>query len=299
MRLDQMSGYLAFLAVARRESFTTAAAELDVSRSAISQAVAHLEKKVGVPLFLRTTRSVRLTDAGRTLFEKIAPAMRDIQNAASELAEHGERPFGLLRINTPRIADNLVLRPLLPAFLRAYPDVEVEIYQDDSFIDIVAQGFDAGVRLGEATDRDMVVTKLGSDLAAAVVASPAYLKKRGVPKTLDDLKGHDCVRHRHSGSGTLYRWEFERRGKDVNVEVRGRLIVNESSAAIAAALDGLGLAYTVDAAVQRHVAAGSLRHVLDEFCPRFPGFHLYYPSRRQMPAKLRAFVDFLRARSQT
>jgi DNA-binding transcriptional LysR family regulator len=291
MRLDQLSGYVVFLAVARHESFTAAAAELDVSRSAVSQAVTQLEKRMGQPLFQRTTRSVRLTDAGRALFERIEPAVQEIRAAATQLAEHGDRPRGVLRINTSRVAHELVLRPLLRAFLAEHPGVDVEVFQDEGFVDIVKEGFDAGIRLGEGTERDMVAVRLGPDLTTAIVGSPAYFKRRQVPKTPEALAGHDCIRHRHRSTGTIYRWELERGGRTQTFDVRGRIIVNEASAAVGAALDGLGLAYAFDLDVEKLVAAGKLRRVLEEYSPRFPGFYLYYPSRRQMPTKLRAFVE--------
>ncbi|HZP91929.1 MAG TPA: LysR family transcriptional regulator [Burkholderiales bacterium] len=296
MNLDRLDGLATFVAVARAKSFTAAAGELEVTPPAVSQAVRQLEQRLGVRLFNRTTRSVGLTEAGARLLERVGPALAELDEAASLVAELRDRPAGLLRINTSRVAFATLIRPHLGDFLRAYPEIRVEIRVDEGFADIVGQEFDAGIRLGEVVERDMIGVPLGKDVQVVVAGSPAYFDRYGVPKTIADLKRHNCVRYSFPTSGGIYRWEFVDDGKPVEVEVSGSLTVNDSVLMTEAALDGIGLAYTFESHAAAHLAAGRLKSVLKRFCPGYPGFYLYYPSRRQLPLKLKLFVDFLKKR---
>jgi len=290
MKLDHLDGLVAFVTVARKRSFTAAAAELDVSPSAVSQAMRQLEARLGVRLLHRTTRSVSLTEAGANYLERVAPAVGDLADAAEALAQYRDRPSGTLRINTSRVAYAMVLRQVVPVFAAEHPEVTLEFAIDDGFSDIVATGFDAGIRLGENVQRDMVAQPLGRELEVAVAAAPAYLAAHGTPRTLEDLARHNCLRFRYVTSGAVFRWEFMDDGRLVELAIPGSLIANDPWVAIAAALDGVGLAYSFTGLMQPYFEQGSLVRVLAPYSPRFPGFHLYYSSRRQVPPKLRAFI---------
>jgi len=295
MKLDQLDGLVAFTTVARTKSFTAAAAALEVTPPAVSQAVRALEERLQVRLFNRTTRSVGLTEAGTQFLARVGPATGELLEATELLRAYRDRPSGLLRINLPRIAFAALLQPLLDAFLRAYPEIRVELYFDDGFANIIEGGFDAGVRLGDAVARDMVSVALSTPNRIAVVAAARYLKRKGEPKKLDDLKAHDCIRFRFPGSGAIFRWELLRNRRLVEIEVQGPLIVNDTSALVETALDGIGLSYVMERSAAPYLASGRLKRVLEDHCPTIPAFHLYYPSRRQMPAKLRCLIDFLKA----
>ncbi len=298
MRLNQLDGLLAFWKVAEHRGFTAAAAALGVSPSAISQAVRHLEARLGIRLLNRTTRSLSLTEAGEAYLSRIGPALSEVLDAGEQLHALQGRPSGVLRLNAARISIAMVLQPLLAGFLKAYPGVEVELTNDEGYVDIVERGFDAGVRIGESVQKDMVAVPLGGPLAVAVVGSPDYFERYPVPRHPSDLVRHNCVRFRFSGSGAIYKWELEVDGRDVEYELSGNLTISDSMFSIEAALEGIGLAYTFEQLVLPHIRAKRLKRVLTSFSPTYPGFYLYYPSRRQQPPKLKAFVDYVRGHSR-
>ncbi|MDB5566792.1 MAG: transcriptional regulator [Tardiphaga sp.] len=280
-----------FLAIARHRSFRNAAIELGVSASALSHALRGIEERLDLRLVNRTTRSVALTEAGQLLFARISPAFQDIDDALEDLNHFRGKPAGTLRFNAARQSAQLVLLPVVTRFLRAFPDVSVEIVIDDALVDMVSAGFDAGVRFGETIAADMIAIPIGPRHRFAVVGSPGYFKQHKPPITPHDLKGLPCIRYRFS-SGTMYRWEFERGGIEVDIDVAGPLTLNDQDLMVDAALDGAGLAYVFEAQVEELIAKRKLTRVLADWCPAYPGFFLYYPSRRQLPAALRAFVDF-------
>jgi DNA-binding transcriptional LysR family regulator len=291
MRLNQLDGLLAFCKVAEQRSFSAAAAALEVSPSALSQAIRALEARLGVRLLNRTTRSVGLTEAGEAYLARIGPALGEVLDAGEQLHALQGRPSGVLRINAARIAVAMVLRPLLADFLKAYPDVQVELTNDEGYVDIVERGFDAGVRLGESVQKDMVAVPLGGPVKVAIVGSPDYFKRHPAPKQPSDLVNHDCVRFRFSGSGAIYKWELLLGKRIVEHEVGGKLTVNDSLYSVDAALDGVGLAYTFEPLVTEHLRNKSLKQVLADYSPTFPGFYLYHPARRQQPSKLAALIN--------
>ncbi|MFC6633181.1 LysR family transcriptional regulator [Microbulbifer taiwanensis] len=286
----------AFACVARHASFTRAAAELEVSPSALSQSMRQLEARLGSRLLQRTTRRVGLTEAGREFLRRIAPALGEIEAAVEQLHERNGQPSGTLRITAPRLAVPHLLEPALGDFARAYPQVRVEILVEDTLTDLVARDFDAGIRLGEALEQDMVALPVSRPLRWLLVASPEYLARSGTPGHPQDLLQHDCVRYRYTGSGAVERWDFERRGHRSQVAVEGPLTSNDNELLLRTVLDGLGMGFLLEDAVREHLAAGRLQSVLEDWCPASPGFYLYYPSRRHLPAKLRAFADFLKNR---
>ncbi len=282
-----------FLAIARHQSFRKASDELGVTPSAISHAFRTLEEQLGVRLLNRTTRSVALTEAGERLRARVAPAFRDIGDALEDLNSFRDTPTGTLRINAARASTQTVLLPLVTRFLAAYPGITVEIVVNNAMVDMVAEGFDAGVRFGEIIAQDMIAVPIGPPQRSAYVASPDFFRRYPKPETPADLKGLPCIRFRF-GSGRYYGWEFERDGLEQTVEVNGPLTVSEQDLAVQAAMDGAGIAFAFEAQVLPFIADGRLERVLDDWCPYYPGFYLYYPSRRQLPATLRAFVDFAR-----
>jgi len=281
------------LAVARRAGFAAAASELGMSPSAVSHAVRLVEERLGVPLFARTTRSVALTEAGRALVEAAGPALRDIGERVERIRAAKGRVGGLLRLNVPNVALP-ILTPVVGAMALRFPAVTVEIYADDAMVDIVAAGFDAGVRLGEMIAEDMVATRLTPPFAALIVAAPAYLAARGRPKSLADLKNHNCITYRLITAGGIYRWELLDGGRDVTVENAGSIIVNNTLYARDLALAGVGLAYLFEPLVRADIAAGRLTEVLPKASIEEPGLFLYYPRRAALAPKLRAFIDTAR-----
>jgi len=294
MRLNQLDGLLAFWKVAQHRGFSAAAAELEVSPSALSQAIRQLEARLGVRLLNRTTRSVSLTEAGQAYLSHIGPALGEVLEAGDQLQALQGRPAGVLRINAARIAVAMALQPLLAGFFEAHPGVQIEISNDEGYVDIVEKGFDAGIRLGESVQRDMVAVPLGGPVEVAIVASPGYLRHHPTPQHPDDLVDHNCIRFRFSGSGAIHKWEFQLEGdRLVEYEIRGNLTVGDSLFSTEAALEGVGLAYAFEPLVRAEIQAGRLVRVLTRFSPTFPGFYLYYPSRRQQPSKLKAFVDYV------
>ncbi|MDK1491541.1 LysR family transcriptional regulator [Sinorhizobium sp. 7-81] len=293
MNRTQLSQLAVLSAVAAHGSFRAAAKELGVAPSAVSHAVASLEASLGVRLLSRTTRSVAPTEEGRRLLERLRPALEEIAHALEAAAEARERPAGNLRITAPRFAADLILAPRLGAFLERYPDIVLEIANEDGFTDIVEEGYDAGIRLGESLEADMIAVRVGPDLTSAVVAAPSYFERQGRPAHPRELAGHRCIRRRFS-NGTLYRWEFEKGGEEITVSVAGPLILGEDRPIIKAALGGAGLAYLFESRVSEDIAAGRLERVLEDWCAPYAGPYLYYPSRRQMRPALRAFIDFFR-----
>jgi DNA-binding transcriptional LysR family regulator len=293
MNSASLADLQSFAAVARLRSFRRAAVELGVSPSALSHALRGLETRLGVRLLNRTTRSVAPTEAGERLLNRLAPALQDIHGALDEVNAFRDSPLGTLRINAPRAACELVLAPLVSRFIKAHPGMQVELVADNAFVDIVATGFDAGVRFGESLQQDMVALPLGPPQRFLVVGSPAYLASHGTPICPRELQQHPCIRNRFS-NGATYRWEFARGNERFEIEIDGPLAVSEMSLMIHAAEQGLGLAYVYAQYAGPGLAAGRLLSVLEDWCPEIPGFYLYYPSRKLMPAGLKAFVEMLR-----
>lgn len=285
---------VAFLRVAHHQSFTRAAADLGVSPSALSQTVRALETQLGVRLLNRTTRRVGLTEQGARFLDRVRPGLEQIDAAFEDLDHARDRPAGRLRINLPYIAADRLVMPRLSEFRARYPDVQVELFVDPALADIVDGGFDAGIRLGESLQKDMVALPVGAPLRQVVVGAPAYFAAHSPPKTPQDLVDHDCIRHRRT-SGRLMAWEFTRKRRDFEVQVDGSLVFNDAYLSLDAARAGLGLAQVFEVSVLDDVAAGRLVRVLDDWQAPFAGFHIYYPARQHLPPKLRVFVDFLRA----
>lgn len=290
MKLTQLDGLVAFVTVAQKRSFTAAAAALEVTPPAVSQAVKQLEAKVGVRLLHRTTRSVGLTDAGERYLSRVGPAVDELLSANMELDRFRDGLSGPLRLNAPQVAYHMLLRKPMASFLAKHPAVRIELTLNDGFVDIVSGGYDAGIRLGESVQRDMVAMPLTRSERTCVVASPAYVKRKGLPAVIEDLRHHDCIRYRFPASGAIYRWELRRKGRLVEVEVDGPLTVSDSMSMSQAAMDGVGLAYTFERDVAQALRSGRLVPVLATAWHIQPGFHFYYPSRKQLPATLRAFM---------
>lgn len=287
---------LAFRAVAQERSFTRAAAQIGVSPSALSHTIRGLEERLGVRLLTRTTRSVAPTEAGERLLASIGPHFDGIEAELAALSELRERPAGTIRITTGDHAAETILEPVVAGLLRDYPDINVEISVNTGFVDIVAERFDAGIRLGETVAQDMVAVRIGPDMRMAAVGSPSYFAERRPPRTPHDLAQHNCINLRFPTLGGLYAWEFEKAGRGVNVRVEGQLIVNDPALARQAAIDGSGIAYLPEDYLQADIGAGRLTRVLESWCPSFPGYHLYYPSRRQQSPAFALLVDALRYR---
>lgn len=284
-----------FLCTAQYLNFSKAAIELGLTPSALSHSVKALENRLGVRLFNRTTRSVALTEAGERLYARLKPAFRDIDDALEDLNHFRDKPSGNLRITSGRQACELVLLPIASEFLQLYPDIRLEVVESDALLDIVANGFDAGVRFGDRLEADMVSLPIGPTMRSVVVGSPAFFERHAAPQKPEDLHALPCIRHRYP-SGSMYRWELERVGIAQEIEVNGPLTLGDVSLMIGPALQGLGLAYVFEDMVSEHLASGRLVQVLADWCPYYPGLHLYYPSRRHVPAALKAFIDFVRNR---
>ncbi len=293
IRPETLSALPAFVRVARLGSFRMAANQLGVSASAVSQTLRGLESRLGVRLLNRTTRRVGLTEAGERLLQQVAPAIDTLNTALEETESARDRPSGLLRINMPRAVWALIAGRL-PQFLARYPDVQVELFADDGLSDMVAGGFDAGIRLGECLGKDMIALPITPPLKMVVAGSPDYFRQHPSPRIPEDLANHACLHFRYASSGKLVEWEFQRDGHVFEVAVGSRLIVNDGGTARDAALRGMGLAQLFDFAIGEDEAAGRLVRVLEPYYQPFPGFYIYYSTRRQLPPKLRAFVDFLR-----
>jgi DNA-binding transcriptional LysR family regulator len=290
-----LDGVEAFLRVAERGSFRAAAEDLGVSPSAISQTVRQLEDRIGVPLFIRTTRSVGLTEAGQMFHAGAAPAFAGLVAAWENARTLGERPAGLLRLNMPRAVVPLLIEPIIADFCAKYPDVDVEVAGEDAIIDLAASGHDAGIRLGELLEADMVCVRLTPPFRFVIVGAPAYLDGRGRPQSPADLKGHDCIRQRIGGSGRLLHWNLQDGNRSIDITVKGRVIVSDNEALVAMAERGLGLAMVSEPLVLDQLADGRLEIVLDRFAPSTPGLFLHYPGHAQVLPKLRAFIDHVKA----
>lgn len=285
----------AIVAVATHRNFRHAARELAMSPSALSHAVATLERRLGVRLFHRTTRSVALSEAGTRFLARVQPALQEISAAIDIAGEARDTPTGTLRLNTSEGGAQQILSPLILEFLSRYPDMRVDLVTEGRFIDIVKEGFDAGIRLAETVPQDMIAVPCGPDLRFAVVGAPRYLKARERPRVPGDLAAHRCIRHRLP-SGALYRWEFEKRGQHLRVDVDGPLTLDNHLLMIEAAVAGAGLAYVNEWSVRGEIASGRLVRLLGDWTPPYPGLRLYYPGRRHVPAGLRAFIGLIRAR---
>ena len=294
MPRENYNDLLVFLTVARERSFTRAAAQLGVSQSALSHTINGLEARLGLRLLTRTTRNVAPTEAGERLFNELAPNFGDIDAAVANLSELRDKPSGTLRINTAEHAAITILWPVLRKLLPDYPDINVEVITDSTLTDIVAQRFDAGIRLGEQVAKNMIAMPIGPPMRMAVVGAPNYLASRPLVHTPRDLTGHDCINIRFLTHGGLYAWEFEQDGHALNVRVGGRLTFNNSRQIRTAALDGFGLACLPEDMVLADIAAGRLRRLLGNWCPPFPGYHLYYPSRRQHSPAFSLLLEALR-----
>ncbi|MGC4406483.1 LysR family transcriptional regulator [Methyloversatilis sp. MC4-4] len=282
----------AFECVARHASFTRAAAELGVSASALSQSVRTLEQRLGVRLLTRTTRSVSLTEEGERFYDGVRVGLDELGAALDSLAQSQGRVTGTLRINMPRPAYRVLIAPHLAGFAVRHPDVQLELALDDGLADIVAERFDAGMRLTDTIEADMVAVRIGGPNRMITVAAPDYLAQRPPPQSVDDLGRHECVRYRYASSGRTMRWIFQRDGRPLEVEVDGRYIVNDADAEIDLARRGLGLVQTLDSLVADDLARGTLRAVLSDVAMPMSAIHLYFPSRAQMPERLRAFIDY-------
>lgn len=293
MRRGDLDDLAAFASVARARSFTRAAAELGLSPSALSHAMAALERRLGVRLLARTTRSVAPTAAGQQLLQSLDPALAQVRHGLASLADWRGAPSGTVRLATFGYAARTILAPRLPQFLLDHPDVSVEVIVEDRLIDLVAGGFDAGIRLSEAVEKDMVAVPVGPDLRTVVVGTPAYFARHSPPETLAELERHVCVNYRLLGGGGLLPWEFEEAERNVKLKVPGQLIVNDEVLAAAAVRAGAGLGYMMEHDVADEIADGRLVQVLAAWCPGYPGCRLYYPDRRVSPA-LRALIDALR-----
>ncbi len=297
MKLKQLDGLIAFWKVAEHRGFTAAAAELEVSPSALSQAIRQLEGRLGVQLLHRTTRSVSLTEAGELYLARVGPALGQVVEAGEDMNVLQGRPSGTLRINAARISTAMVLQPMLAGFLRANPHVQLELTNDEGFVDIVERGFDAGIRIGESVQRDMIAVPLGGLITVAIVASPEYLSENPAPRHPDDLTHHNCIRFRFAGMGAIFKWEMKMKDKVVEYEVKGNLTISDSLFGVEAALEGVGLAYTFEQLALPHIKAKRLKRVLTSFSPTFPGFYLYYPSRRNQSTKLKALIEYAKESS--
>ncbi|MDE2561194.1 MAG: LysR family transcriptional regulator [Sphingomonadales bacterium] len=296
MRRDDLGDLATFLAVAEARSFTRAAALLGTSQSAISQTVRRLEESIGLKLLTRTTRRVAPTAAGEQLMETLRPALDGIDARLAALSALKDRPSGTVRITSSRHAAHTILMPAVLALLERHPDVQVEISVDGKLTDIVSERFDAGVRLGEQIEKDMIAVRISPDLRMAVLGSPAYFAGHGRPMAPQDLTHHRCINMRFETQGGLYAWEFEKDGRALNVRVEGALIVNDVPMILDAATQGAGLACVLEDQACAHLAQGSLVRVLEDWCPPFPGYRLYYPDRRQLPPAFSLLVDALRYR---
>ncbi|MBW9115232.1 LysR family transcriptional regulator [Rhizobium cauense] len=296
MTRQSINDLIAFLAVARERSFTKAAAKLGVSQSALSHTIRGLETRLGLRLLTRTTRSVSPTEAGERLLGSIGPRFDEIESELAALSEFREKPAGTIRITAGEHAADAILWPALEKLLPDYPDINVEIIVDYGLTDIVAERYDAGVRLGEQVAKDMIAVRIGPDMRMAVVGAPAYFERRTKPQAPAELTDHNCINLRLPTYGGVYAWEFEKDGREVKVRVEGQLVFNNAQLRLNAALSGLGLAFVPEALVRQPLSDGRLVRVLEDWCAPFPGYHLYYPSRRQTSPAFALLVNALRYR---
>lgn len=296
MAQNKINDLQAFVAVARDQSFTKAAAKLGITPSALSHSMRALEERLGVRLLARTTRNVAPTEAGERLMRTIAPLFDQIASEVEALGELREKPAGTIRVTCTDDSIELYLRPLLAQFLTDYPDIKLELFVDYGFTNIVEERFDAGIRIGEAVSKDMIAVPISSTWRLAVVGSPEYFKRCPPPKTPYDLTRHSCINMRHRPSGSIYAWEFAKDGKEFTVKGEGQLVFNSIIHVLNSAVDGIGLGYVVEELAAPYLKDGRLIEVLEEWCPYFQAFHLYYPNRRQTSPAFAAFVDTVRYR---
>lgn len=294
MLKENFNDLISFLVVARERSFTKAAAKLGLSQSALSHSIRGLEERLGVRLLTRTTRSVAPTEAGEKLAHSLGPHFADIESELVALGDMRERPAGNIRITAGEHAVDSILWPVLKPFLANYPDINVDITVDNALADIVLGRFDAGIRLGEQVEKDMIAVRVAPEMSMAVVASPNYFARNPAPAMPQDLQHHRCINLRLPTMGGIYAWEFEKNGREIKVRVEGQLTMNSLRQRIDAALIGLGLAYVPEDSVRDDIASGRLMRVLTEWCPPFPGYYLYYPSRKQHTTAFSLFVEALR-----
>jgi DNA-binding transcriptional LysR family regulator len=294
---ENLNDLLAFLAVARERSFTKAAAKIGVSQSALSQTIRQLEERLGLRLLTRTTRSVSPTEAGARLLRNVGPHLDEIETEIEALSDLREKPAGTIRITAGDHAIESIIWPKLERFLPKYPDIKVELSVEYGLTDIAAQGYDAGVRLGEQVAQDMISVRIGPDTRFVVVGSKSYLAQHPVPQVPQDLIGHTCINLRLPTYGGLYAWEFEKDGHELRVRVEGQLVFNNIFQVLKAAVAGFGLAHVPEDLAQPYLTKGRLRRVLEDWCPTWPGYHMYYPSRRQASPAFALLVDALRHRS--
>ena len=293
MQGSEFGELTAFVAIADHGNFSKAAAALGISTSTVSQTIRSLEERLGVRLLNRTTRSVALTEAGDQLLRQIHPALDELGAAVESLSALSATPAGVLRLSVASLAVGMVIDPVLPAFRLAYPDITLDIVVDDSLIDIVDKRFDAGIRIGSRIEQDMVATRVSADSRLIAVASPAYLATHGLPANPGDLRLHNCIRFRQT-TGAIHKWGFEKGDEKIDIAVDGSLITNNLDLVVSAAVNGVGISYMHEEYMASHIAGGRLIPVLEEWSLPFAGYHLFYPSRRQMAPKLKAFSDFLR-----
>lgn len=296
MTTNKVDDLQAFVAVARDQSFTKAAAKLRITPSALSHTMRTLEERLGVRLLARTTRNVAPTEAGERLLRAIAPLLDQIAAELDALSDLRDTPRGTIRITCTDDQIELCLRPVLAEFLKNYPEITLELHVDYGFTNVVEERFDAGIRMGESISKDMIAVRIGPDWRLAVVGSPAYFERNPPPQTPHDLTQHPCVNIRHRPSGSIYAWEFEKNGQAFAVKVQGQLVFNSIMHVLNAAIDGIGLAYVPEQLIGPYLADGQLKEVLADWCPTFEGYHLYYPNRRQASPAFTAFVEALRHR---
>ncbi len=297
MQRGNLDDLAAFVAVARERSFTKAAAKLGVSQSALSHTIRELETRLGVRLLTRTTRSVSPTEPGERLLRTLAPRFEEIDAELASIAELREKPAGTIRITATEFVIDTILLPKLAGLLRQYPDIKIEFIVDYGLTDIVAEQYDAGVRTGEQVGKDMIAVRIAPDMRMAVVGAPSYFKSRAEPKKPQNLIAHNCINLRLPRHGSLYAWEFEKGGRELNVRVEGQLTCNGTAQLLNAALAGLGLAYIPEGMAEPHIGKGRLKRVLADWCLPFSGYHLYYASRRQSSAAFNLVVDAVRHRA--
>ena len=294
MTRDDLYDLAAFAVVAEHGSFTRAAAELGMSQSALSHALKALEERLGVRLLSRTTRSVSTTEAGETLLRSLRPALDEISSGVNAVGALRGKPSGTVRVTATKHAVSSVVMPVLPRFLASHPDIRLDVIVDDNLTDIVADRIDAGIRFGDIVEKDMIAVRIGPDIRMAVVGAPSYFADHPVPKTPRDLAGHRCINYRHVRTGGLYAWDFEEKGRPFEVRVEGLLVFNNADLTREAALAGQGIAYVYADEVAADIRAGRLKRILEKWCPIFPGYYLYHPSRRQTPPALAALIAALR-----
>lgn len=294
MKIDILNGLMALKIVAEKGNFTSAAKEMGVSTSAMSQTIKKLENKLGCTLLNRTTRSISLTEIGKNFLQQYKPSLENLINSIEQLGSFTGKPIGTLRLNLPHSSWITVLKPIISGFQKKYPEIILELFFEDSLIDMVKEGFDAGIRPSEMTAGDMTAIRISQPFKYVVAGSPYYFKKYGIPKHPKDLLNHNCIQYRF-GNGNIYKkWEFEKNGKDINVETKGNLVVNDSFVMIESGLNGLGLFYTTKDHIEKYLETKELVIVLEDYSPHSEGYYLYYPSISQVSPKLRAFIDYIK-----